>query len=87
MGFLDKFPRFYTTSHTSPDPHRLNSRYEAIIAKNADRLAGKRVLDIASHDGRWTFAALSAGAAHVTGAEPRRELIDNAESTFAESGR
>jgi hypothetical protein len=86
MGFFDKFPRFYTTSHTSPYPHRLNSRYEAIIAKNADRLAGKRVLDIASHDGRWTFAALSAGAAHVTGAEPRRELIDNAESTFAEYG-
>lgn len=85
-GFFDQFPRFYATSDTSAYPHRLNSRYEAIIARNSDRLAGKRILDIASHDGRWTFAALSVGATHVTGVEPRQELINNANSTFAEYG-
>lgn len=44
------------------------------------------MLDIASHDGRWSFAALQAGAAHVTGIEPRQELINNARDTFAHYG-
>lgn len=83
MSFFDQYDRFYTTSQTSPFPHRLNGRHEAIIANNANLIAGKRVLDIASHDGRWSFAALQAGASHVTGIEPRQELIDNACDTFA----
>lgn len=82
MGFFDHYPRFYSTSQTSPFPHRLNGRHDAIIVRNADLIAGKRVLDIASHDGRWSFAALQAGAAHVIGIEPRRELIENACETF-----
>ncbi len=86
MNFFDKFERFYTTSHTSPFPHRLNGRHEAIMVRNLGALAGKRVLDIASHDGRWSFAALQAGAEHVTGIEPRQELIDNALATFEHYG-
>jgi len=86
MKFFDQYDRFYTTSQTSPFPHRLNGRHQAIIARNASLIAGKRVLDIASHDGRWSFAALQAGAAHVTGIEPRQELIDNALDTFAHYG-
>ncbi|MBN8947706.1 MAG: class I SAM-dependent methyltransferase [Rhodanobacter sp.] len=86
MGFFDGFARFYTTSETSPYPDRLNSRHEAIIERNVGYLTGARVLDIASHDGRWSFAALQAGAAHVTGFEPRQELIDNARETFAHYG-
>ncbi|SDM81126.1 Methyltransferase domain-containing protein [Janthinobacterium sp. OK676] len=86
MQFFNKFDRFYTTSVTSPFPDRLNGRHAAIIARNSDQLAGKRILDIASHDGRWTFAALQAGAAHVTGIEPRQELIDNAIATFDQYG-
>lgn len=86
MQFFDQYDRFYATSQTSPYPHRLNGRYEAIIARNAHLLSGKRILDIASHDRRWTFAALHAGAAHVTGIEPRQELIDNAIETFNHYG-
>lgn len=86
MGFFDQYELFYKTSHTSPYPYRLNSRYKAIIERNQSKLEGKRVLDIASHDGRWTFAALQAGAAHVTGIEPRQALIDNAQSTFSHYG-
>lgn len=82
MGFFDEFRRFYSTSQTSPFPDRLNSRHEAIIAKNAPLFFGKRVLDIASHDGRWTFAALKSGASHVIGIEPRQELIRSARETF-----
>jgi hypothetical protein len=86
VKFFDKFDRFYSTSQTSPSPHRLNGRYEAIIARHSDALSGAKILDIASHDGRWTFAALQAGASHVTGIEPRRALIDNAVETFAHYG-
>lgn len=86
MGFFDQFPRFYQTSQTSPFPDRLNARHKAIIERNSQHFAGKRVLDIASHDGRWTFAALKAGASHVVGIEPRQELIDNARMTFREYG-
>jgi hypothetical protein len=57
-----------------------------MIAANRDILEAARVLDIASHDGRWAFAALHVGAKHVTGIEPRQNLVDNANSTFAEYG-
>ena len=86
MTFFDRYDRFFQTSRTSPFPHRLNGRYAAIIEQCRDHLAGRRVLDIASHDGRWTFAALDAGAAHVTGIEARGELIDEARTTFAAYG-
>lgn len=86
MGFFDEYPRFYQTSQTSPLPDRLNARHLAIIERNTEHLQGRRVLDIASHDGRWTFAALKASAAHVVGIEPRQELIDSARATFREYG-
>ena len=85
-GFFNQFDRFLATSKTSPFLLRLNGRHEAIIAANAGLFRGKRILDIASHDGRWSFSALKAGAAHVTGIEPRNELIDNAKETFAGYG-
>jgi 23S rRNA G2069 N7-methylase RlmK/C1962 C5-methylase RlmI len=76
--FFDRFNRFYSTSRTSPWPERLHARYQAIIQENLDLLRGQRVLDVASHDGRWSFAALKAGCAHVTGMEAREHLVLNA---------
>jgi Methyltransferase domain len=84
--FFDDYPLFYETSETAVSARRLNLRHHAMIENNRDVLAGARVLDLASHDGRWSFAALKAGAAHVTGVEARRELVDNARKTFAEYG-
>ena len=86
MQFFDQYDRFYATSQTSPHPHRLNGRHEAIISRNAHLLSGKKILDIASHDGRWSFAALQAGAAFVKGIEPRQQLIDNAVNSFDHYG-
>lgn len=86
MKFFDEFNRFYTTSQTSPFPHRLNGRYTAIIGRNSDFLSGAKILDIASHDGRWTFAALKAGAEYIKGIEPRQELIENAIITLTKYG-
>jgi hypothetical protein len=73
--FFDAFPRFYKTSQTSTYKGRLNLRYEAIFAENRDIFAGARVLDIASHDGRWSLAALQTGAAKVVGIEARADLV------------
>jgi SAM-dependent methyltransferase len=84
--FFDDYPAFYETSQTTPQAGRLNLRYEAIIGENEDILQGARVLDIASHDGRWSFAALKAGATHVVGIEAKQELTDNAATTFDKYG-
>jgi hypothetical protein len=84
--FFDAFPRFYGTSSTAASRGRLNLRYEAIIAENRDLLAGARVLDIASHDGRWSLAALSAGAAEVVGIEARPELVASANDNLSHYG-
>jgi hypothetical protein len=73
--FFDEHPRFYETSETAAHRGRLNLRYEAIFAENRDIFAGARVLDIASHDGRWSLAALKTGAAQVVGIEARDELV------------
>jgi Methyltransferase domain len=83
-NFFDQYPIFYETTATAPAPGRLNLRYDAIFEQNREIFAGARVLDIASHDGRWSFAALQTGAAHVTGVEPRADLVSNARSTLSE---
>ena len=80
--FAEDYPRFMEVSDLTPQPERMNERYEAIFASNRDIFEGARVLDIASHDGRYSFAALKAGAAHVTGLEVRQGLIDKARETF-----
>lgn len=84
--FFDDHPRFLETSHTRSDIDRLNLRYEAIITANQDIIEGARVLDLASHDGRWSFAAVKAGAAHITGIEAREQLVAHATRTFADAG-
>jgi len=67
--------------------NRMNERYEALFASNRDIFDGARVLDLASHDGRYSFAALKTGAAHVTGVEVRESLIEKAQETFAFYGQ
>lgn len=84
--FFDDYRLFYESSETAASPLRLNLRHQAIIEANRDILDGARILDLASHDGRWSFAALRAGAKHVIGVEARAPLVDNANKTFAEYG-
>lgn len=84
--FFDDYQRFLETSQVFAQRKRLNLRHEALITANRDIIAGARVLDIASHDGRWSFAALRTGAAHVTGIEARQGFVDNARETFSHYG-
>lgn len=58
--------------------NRLNERYKRIIGSNIDLIAGKRLLDLAAHNGRWTWAALKSGAAYVEAVEGRPELVASA---------
>lgn len=76
-GFFDRYQCF------KPD-NRLNKRHQALFETRPDIYKGARVLDIASHDGRWSFAALRAGAAHVTAVEPRPNLVRRAQSNFSD---
>jgi 23S rRNA G2069 N7-methylase RlmK/C1962 C5-methylase RlmI len=85
--FADDYPRFMEMSELTPQPARMNERYEAVFGSNQDSFDGARVLDLASHDGRYSFAALKAGAAHLTGVEVRQALIDQAQETFAFYGQ
>lgn len=84
--FFDKYPRFYETSQTTATRGRLNLRYEAIFAENRDVFAGAKVLDIASHDGRWSLAALECGAASVIGIEARPDLVAHSVQTLGQYG-
>lgn len=80
--FFDRYPRFYSTSEVGASPNRLNQRYNVLIGNSADLIEAKSVLDIGSHDGRWSFAALMNGATHVTGIEARPALVEEARNTF-----
>jgi hypothetical protein len=85
MGFFDDHPQFLGTGRTRASTHeRLNLRHEAIIENNRHLIAGARVLDLASHDGRWAYAALQAGAKHVTAVEARPELVADARGHFTD---
>lgn len=85
-GFFDDYPRFYTTSRTAAKPDRLNERHRALIQANSEMIVRKRVLDLASHDGRWSLAAHKAGAKHVLGIEARTRLIEESHANMREYG-
>jgi hypothetical protein len=85
--FFDDYPAFVDREQkVAASAGRLNLRHLALIEDNRDILEGARVLDLASHDGRWSFAALQAGAGHVTGVEARESMVESADKIFADYG-
>ncbi len=75
--FFDSFSEFYKTSDTGKFPNRLNNRYFALIESNKKIISNSSILDLASHDGRWSFAALKNGASKVIGIEAKENLVKN----------
>jgi SAM-dependent methyltransferase len=65
---------------------RLQERHLRIVDANPDAFSGKRVIDLACNNGRWSFAALQAGAANVTGVEGRPEKVEEARRIFERLG-
>lgn len=73
--FFDSFSGFVETSETGSIADRLNARYLALIHANRELLKGAHVLDLASHDGLFSFAALQNGAERVVGIESEPGLV------------
>jgi hypothetical protein len=87
-NFFRDYRRFYSTGEAGiTSKPRLNLRYEAIIGENKDLFEGARVLDIASHDGRWSMAALACGAKSVVGIEARPDMVDHAVANLEHYGQ
>jgi hypothetical protein len=76
MGFFDFLGELPRYAEHAGGITRLNKRYDFLIAPYVDEIAGSSVLDIASHDGRWSYALSAAGAREVVGIEGRQETID-----------
>ena len=85
-GFFDAYPRFAETSKTGPSLARLSARHRVLILDREPLFRGARVLDVASHDGRFSFAALRAGAREVVGVEHDPELVDRATANLEAYG-
>lgn len=77
---------FLDSSNVSAYPTRLSWRAEILINRQKSAFAGKKVLDLASHDGRFSYAALAAGATYVVGVEGRQKHVDHAFSNLAMLG-
>lgn len=67
-----------------PYAQRMHERHKRIIGANLEHIEDKTILDLASNNGRWTWAALQAGASYVLGIEGRQELIDSGQREFAD---
>jgi hypothetical protein len=55
---------------------RLNWRHAHIIEPLRSEIAGARILDLGSHDGRWPLAYADAGAREIVGIEGRASLVE-----------
>jgi len=86
IQFFNKYPDFYETSETGNAPNRLNSRYQALIEWNNSIINDSSILDLGSHDGRWSFAAIKNGASFVLGIEARHHLIINSQKNMQKYG-
>ena len=82
-SFFDDYPDFYETGY---QPTRLGARYEAIIQNGQPYLEGKTVVDLGAHNGRWSFAALHAGAKKVISIEGRRDMSEAEDRIFKKLG-
>lgn len=87
MGFFDRYEVFQRNwKGERRHPNRLNERFRRIVEPNLAHIRGKRVLDIGSHDGRWSMAAVANGASYVRGVEGRADLVARARETFRAAG-
>lgn len=75
MGFFDFLSSVARYSSDDYAIGRLNQRHRKLIEPLRAELEGARVLDLAAHDGRWSYAFAAAGAAEVVGIEGRAHLI------------
>ncbi|WP_370399030.1 class I SAM-dependent methyltransferase [Sulfitobacter sp. JB4-11] len=73
FDFLEGLPKY---GDDAKEVARQRQRHAFLIEPFLGDIKGARVLDIAAHDGRWSYAFADAGAASVLGIEGREELVD-----------
>jgi len=83
-NFFDDYPVFYKTSPTGASTPRLNARYDAMIKSNKDIIENSSILDLGSHDGRWSFAAIKNNASKVLGIERNEAWVKTSIETMKE---
>ena len=69
---------FLETSRVYATVDRLNYVCEMLLTRNLHAIRDKNILDIASHDGTYSYACLQLGAKYVVGVEPRSHLVHDA---------
>jgi hypothetical protein len=84
--FFQTHSRLLETTRTKLVYNRLFTRHAVFFELLEVDYQGKSVLDLASHDGRWSLAALVAGASEVVGIEGREELVRDSEETVRTYG-
>jgi SAM-dependent methyltransferase len=77
---------FLESSKTGAEANRLNWRAEILLTRNQHVIRGRKVLDLASHDGRFSYACLQLGASMVIGVEARPHLVRNAQENLLKLG-
>jgi len=77
---------FLKTNRASPIVNRLNHRCEILLTRNLHAIRNKNILDIASHDGTFSYACLQLGANYVVGVEPRSHLVHYANENLTSLG-
>ena len=80
MGFFDFIGDLEQYSEHKRPEMRMNRRHKFLIDDNIDDFQGARVLDLAAHDGRWSYAMAAAGASKVVGIEGRADLVKRFEN-------
>jgi len=76
MGFFDFIGDLQQYKDHKKPEQRMNRRHKFLIDDNFDDFQGARVLDLAAHDGRWSYAMAAAGASKVVGIEGRPDLVE-----------
>ena len=72
MGFFDFLDNTTRYGGKRTNIGRLDRRREFIVEPYADEIKDARVLDLASHDGRWAYALAAAGARRSWGSSSVR---------------
>ncbi|MEK9628658.1 MAG: methyltransferase domain-containing protein [Nitrospinota bacterium] len=63
----------------------LNARIDQLLTKNLSAIQGKKILDIGSHMGTFSYAALEAGASFIQGIDTEEKMIHLGKQLFQQS--
>lgn len=77
---------FPQTSSVGPMPYRLNWRCEICLTRHQEAVKDKNILDLGSHDGRFSYACLKLGARHVCGVEGLDYMVKRANENLKNLG-